>query len=88
MRWDLRYFSQKREYDKGMCSCSLFTFYINNTIKAIRQYGDDHYLGNMHSLLVMDDTLSLVTSREAMEKKLEPMTSRESSQLSTGKYAN
>ena len=51
-------------------SCSLFTFYINSTIRAIKTFGPDGFLGNLHSLLYMDDTVVLATSRQAMEAKL------------------
>ena len=51
-------------------SCSLFTFYINSTIKAIKSFGKDGYLQNFHSLLFMDDTAVLATSRDAMQQKL------------------
>ena len=55
----------------GTISCSLFTFYINRTIQAVKQYGTDGYLQTLHTLLVMDDTLLLATSREAMQRKFE-----------------
>ena len=51
-------------------SCSLFTFYINGTIEKLREVGEDGFLGNLHSLLFMDDTVILATSRASMEKKL------------------
>ncbi len=55
----------------GTISCSLFTFYINRTIQAVKQYGTDGYLQTLHTLLVMDDTLLRATSREAMQRKFE-----------------
>ena len=51
-------------------SCSLFTFYINSTVKAIKQFGSDGFLEHLHCLLFMDDTVVLATSREAMQQKL------------------
>ena len=51
-------------------SCSLFTFYVNSTIKALKSFGNDEYLENFHSLLFMDDTVVLATSRNAMQQKL------------------
>ena len=55
----------------GASSCSLFTFYINKTITAINSFGDDRFLGSLHCLLLMDDTVLLATSRESMLKKLD-----------------
>ena len=51
-------------------SCSLFTFYINSTVRAIKSFGNDGFLENLHCLLYMDDTVVLATTREAMQKKL------------------
>ena len=51
-------------------SCSLFTFYINSTVRAIKSFGDDGFLKNLHSLLFMDDTVVLATTRDAMQEKL------------------
>ena len=51
-------------------SCSLFTFYVNSTVKAIKMYGNDGFLKGIHSLLFMDDTVVLATSRDAMQHKL------------------
>jgi hypothetical protein len=52
-------------------SCSLFTFFIEPTIDAIRRDGDDDWLGSLHSLLLMDDTVVFATSWQKMLKKLE-----------------
>ena len=51
-------------------SCALFTFYLDHTIKAVRSFGLDGFLEDIHMLLFMDDTVLLATSRDAMEKKL------------------
>ena len=51
-------------------SCSLFTFYINSTVRAIKSFGDDGFLKNLHCLLFMDDTVVLATTRDAMQEKL------------------
>ena len=51
-------------------SCSLFTFYINSTVRAIKNFGDDGYLRNLHCLVFMDDTVVLATTRDAMQEKL------------------
>ena len=51
-------------------SCSLFTFYLDHTIRAVRQYGNDAFLQDTHLLLLMDDTVLLASSRAAMEQKL------------------
>ena len=55
----------------GNTSCSLFTFYINETIRAVKQYGYDGYLQDLHSLLLMDDTVLLATNRDAMQEKFQ-----------------
>ena len=51
-------------------SSSLFTFYINSTIRALKNGGSDGYLENLHCLLFMDDTAILATSRDALQSKL------------------
>ncbi len=53
----------------GPTSCSLFTFYINCTIQDLKHFGKDGFLGNLHSLLLMDDSTMLATSRINMSKK-------------------
>ena len=66
------YFQSYRGVKQGAAnSCALFTFYINGTIQKVKEFGEDGFLGNLHSLLFMDDTVILATSREAMTKKLE-----------------
>ena len=55
----------------GATSTSLFTFYIDPTIQALKQIGPDDFLGDLHSILLMDDTVVLATSRTMMKKKLE-----------------
>lgn len=54
----------------GSTSCSLFTYYINVTIRKIAEFGVDGFLGVLHCLLLMDDTVILATSRDAMSIKL------------------
>ena len=51
-------------------SCPLFTFFIDPTVDAVAADGPDGWLGNLHSLLLMDDTVIFATSRKQMEKKL------------------
>jgi hypothetical protein len=55
----------------GSCSCSLFTLYVDEIVKAINSYGQDGFLNTLHCLLLMDDTTVLATSRAAMTDKLE-----------------
>ena len=55
----------------GSTSCSLFTFYVNETITSVNGYGQDRFLENCHVLLFMDDTVVLATSRAAMQDKLD-----------------
>lgn len=57
----------------GLTSCSLFTFYINSTIRKLNELGPDGFLGNLHSLLLMDDTVIFATSRSSMLRKLETL---------------
>ena len=52
-------------------SCLLFVMYIDKMIKMIKeQIGEDGYLGMLHALLMMDDTVILATSRVMCERKL------------------
>lgn len=52
-------------------SCALFTFYLDHTVRAVRSFGPDGFLQESHLLLLMDDTVLLATSREAMTRKLQ-----------------
>ena len=52
-------------------SCPLFTFFIEETIKAVSSAGTDGWLGDTHILLLMDDTVILATSRDKMQEKLD-----------------
>ena len=51
----------------GATSCSLFTFYINSTIRKIKTYGPDGFLRDTHTLLFMDGTVLLATSPDGAE---------------------
>ena len=51
-------------------SCPLFTLYIEATVDAIASGGPDGWLGELHGLLLMDDTAVVATSRRRMEQKL------------------
>ena len=51
-------------------SCNLFTLYLDHTVKAVRTHGLDGFLQDSHTLLLMDDTVLLATSRDAMMNKL------------------
>ena len=54
----------------GSTSCSLFTLFVNPLSRALRNIGPDGFLGNYHSLLLMDDTVIFATSRKSMKMKL------------------
>jgi hypothetical protein len=54
----------------GATSCPLFTFYIDATVRALRNCGDDGWLRDMCCLLFMDDTAVVATNEESMAKKL------------------
>ena len=52
-------------------SCLLFVIYINEMIKMMKNaVATDGFLGCLHALLLMDDTVILATSREMCEAKL------------------
>ena len=56
---------------QGACTSSqLFTAFIDPTIDAVHSFGPDSWLGDMHLLLLMDDTVVFASSREAMTSKL------------------
>ena len=53
-------------------SCYLFVIYINEMVKMMRQrVREDGFLGLLHMLLLMDDTVLLATSREMCMIKLQ-----------------
>ena len=54
-------------------SCPLFTFFIDPTLDALRVNGDDGWLGNLHGLLLMDDTIIFATTRDGMKHKLQAL---------------
>ena len=43
-------------------SCPLFVFFIDATVEAVNSYGPDGWLGVLHTLLLMDDTVVFATS--------------------------
>ena len=52
-------------------SCLLFITYVDKMIKMIKEkVPTDGYLGNLHALMLMDDTVILATSRERCIDKL------------------
>ena len=53
-------------------SCLLFTTYVDKMVRMIKEsVHSDGFLGRLHVLLLMDDTVILATSREKCLKKLE-----------------
>jgi hypothetical protein len=54
----------------GGSSCNAFTFYIDQTIDAVKSVGPNGWLEDTHILLFMDDTVIFATSRAKMEQKL------------------
>ena len=51
-------------------SCLLFIMYIDVMVKMIKgSFANDGFLGALHALLLMDDTVLLATSREKCESK-------------------
>ena len=64
-------FSATAGVRQGACtSCPLFVFFIEPTIDAVSNCGPDGWLENLHSMLLMDDTVILATTREQMATKL------------------
>ena len=52
-------------------SCFLFTLYVNPLIRGLKlKCGVDGFLGSLHCLLLMDDTIILSTTRDGLLKKL------------------
>ena len=53
-------------------SCFLFTLFVNDMIKLIKQSCNvDGFLGWLHVLVLMDDTVLLATTRQSMIRKIE-----------------
>ena len=57
----------------GCTSCPLFTCFIDTTIEAIACTGLNGWLGSLHCLLLMDDTVVFATSRHKLEEKLKSL---------------
>ena len=59
----------------GSSSGLLFVIYMDCLTKLIRDAhpGDDGYLGSLHSLMLMDDTAILASSRKVMKKRIEAL---------------
>ena len=57
----------------GSSSCTLFVFYVDPLIKAIKSCDADGWLGDLSCLMFMDDTTLLATSRQAMAEKLQKL---------------
>lgn len=52
-------------------SCPLFVFLIDYVTQQLNNLPQDSWLGSVHSMLFMDDTVLLATSRKQMEVKLQ-----------------
>ena len=51
-------------------SCFLFILYVDRMVKMIKQsFRDDGFLGGLHILMLMDDTVLLSTTREGIIEK-------------------
>ena len=50
-------------------SCFLFILYVDRMVKMIK-HNDDGFLGGLHILMLMDDTVLLSTTREGIIKKI------------------
>ena len=49
----------------------LFIIYLDIMARMINTVGDDGFLKSLHTLLLMDDTVLLATSRESLIKKIQ-----------------
>ncbi len=47
-----------------------FTFYVNASIRKVKEFGQDGFLYMVHVLMLMDITVIFATSRRAMEQNL------------------
>jgi hypothetical protein len=54
----------------GSSSCFIFTFFVNPLIRLIKQSPVDGWLGRLHILVMMDDTVIFATTRESLENKI------------------
>lgn len=52
-------------------SCLLFVLYVDQMVRMPRTAGVDGFLFSLHALLLMDDIVILVTSREMCELKFD-----------------
>ena len=52
-------------------SCPLFTAFIDPTVQALKDFGYDGWLGNIHALLLMDNTVVIASSWYNMTTKLD-----------------
>ena len=55
-------------------SCLLFVLYMNEMVRMIRErIEEDGFLGTLHALLLMDDTVVVATGREMCLRKLKAL---------------
>jgi hypothetical protein len=54
-------------------SCLLFTLYIDIIAENLNKLGDDGWIKDIHSIMLMDDTAIIGTSRESVTRKLETL---------------
>ena len=53
----------------GPMSCILFIIYLNVLALLLKVFGNDSFLGDVHALMLMDDTVLLASSREMIIDK-------------------
>ena len=52
-------------------SCLLFLLYVDRLIKKVKEAsGEDGFLGKLHILMLMDDTILIATSKNELQKKM------------------
>ena len=54
-------------------SCFLFTLFVNPLIRSLKATAPDGFLQWLHTLMLMDDTIILATSRNACEEKFKKL---------------
>ena len=52
-------------------SSLLFTIYVDKMIRMVKAYEDDGFLGALHILMLMDDTILFASTKENLVKKFQ-----------------
>ena len=68
--WSVNLLCNLRRETGSSKNCPLFTCFIDETVKALKQTGPDSWLEDLHCLLLMDDTVIFASSRDKLKEKL------------------